>query len=196
MSTTTPNLVRTTNSLGSEKPQPSEFSPNYHQYQTIKSLPLEKGLLRVLIVDDDKDTVDSMGMLVEFWKHDVAKAYDSATALKMAATYRPHVLLMDVAMPHMSGCAVAQLLQQQQRCLPKSLLIALTGCHEQSSLCKQAGFDYFFLKPVNLATLEQLLFMEQKRLARRVVVWSSVSIPADRFSLPSESNSLPGIASK
>jgi len=193
MSKTTRKMVRTTNSLTIRNTRPSENRLKPHRYHTIKNPPLENGLLRVLIVDDDKDTVDSMGMLVEYWKHDVAKAYDAATALEMAATYRPHVLLLDIAMPHMTGCSVAKLLRQQ-RLLPKALLIAITGytSQEHRRLCKQAGIDYFFLKPVNLAIIEHLLFIERERLAKGITVWTSVTIPADGFSLPVESNTLLG----
>ena len=64
--------------------------------------------LRVLVVDDDRDTADSTAMLVKLWGHDVCVAYGGATALEAAAIYQPDVLVLDIAMPMVTGNDVAQ----------------------------------------------------------------------------------------
>ena len=53
--------------------------------------------LRVLVVDDDPDTVDSTLLVLEVWGYDPFGAYDGATALALAAERRPHVVLFDNA---------------------------------------------------------------------------------------------------
>src|SRR5581483_3247556 len=64
---------------------------------TIKCVPACYRLLRVLVVDDDRDTADSLSMLVKIWGHDARPAYGGAAALAAAAAYQPDVLLLDIA---------------------------------------------------------------------------------------------------
>jgi DNA-binding response OmpR family regulator len=123
-------------------------------------------LLRVLVVDDDRDTADSMSLLVKAWGHDVRVAYAGAAALEAAAAYRPDVLLLDVAMPTMDGNHVARQLRRQTR-FKETLLIAVTGYGDQAHCLASegAGFDHYLVKPVDLSTLEKLLLREQGRRA-------------------------------
>jgi CheY-like chemotaxis protein len=134
---------------------------------TSKSLPTGKRLLRVLVVDDDQDTADSLSMLVQIWGHDVRRAYGGAAALKITAAYQPDVLLLDIGMPGMDGCRLAQELRRQAR-FKDTLLIAVTGFADQAHrlLGEEAGFDLYLIKPVAPLTLETLLMLLEKgRLA-------------------------------
>jgi CheY-like chemotaxis protein len=67
--------------------------------------------LRVLAVDDDADTRETIALLVRLQGHDARTASDGPTALAMAVRYLPNVILLDVAMPGMSGGAVAESLR-------------------------------------------------------------------------------------
>lgn len=119
-------------------------------------------LLRVLVVDDDRDTANSLSLLVKLWGHDVRVAYGGATALEVAAVYQPDVVLLDVAMPRMDGNEVARRLRRQT-CYQKTLLIAISGyadgAHRLGSA--KAGFDRYLIKPVELLILEELLLAKQ-----------------------------------
>lgn len=142
-------------------------------------------VLRVLVVDDHRDTADSLAMLVTLWGHHVRVAYDGAAALVVAAAYQPDVLVLDIAMPRMSGNALAMQLRQQT-CFKSTLLIAVSGYadapHRLISLA--AGFDHYLVKPLELSILENLLCREQgKQLAEPKTVrarprrrWEPVSI--------------------
>src|SRR5262245_26296227 len=59
--------------------------------------------LRVLVVDDDRDNADSLALLAGIWGCENRTAYDGASALQVAAAYRPHVIILDLLMPMMSG---------------------------------------------------------------------------------------------
>jgi CheY-like chemotaxis protein len=170
MSTVKQKLDRKMNSRAGVKQLPTSKRLKRHQGQASQSGLALRETLRVLIADDCKDTVETMSMLMEMWGYDAAKAYDGPTALKTASTYRPHVLLLDIAMPRMNGCHLASLLRQVPY-LQDALLVAITGCTsaEQRELCKQTGFDYFFLKPVSPAIVERLLSREQERLTKTAV---------------------------
>ena len=63
--------------------------------------------LRVLVVDDCRDTTDSTAELIGLWGHDVRRAYAGTAALELAAAYRPDVLLVDLGMRGLDGYEVA-----------------------------------------------------------------------------------------
>jgi PleD family two-component response regulator len=68
---------------------------------------LQNGLLRVLVVDDMRDTTDLLARVVELWGHQVHKAYGGAAALAAAARQTPDVVLLDIVMPDMNGFELA-----------------------------------------------------------------------------------------
>jgi DNA-binding response OmpR family regulator len=107
-----------------------------------------------------------MSLLVKMWGHEVRRTYDGAAALEMAAAYRPDVLLLDISMPKMDGCQLAKQLRRQTR-FTETLLIAVTGWADNAHrlLGKEAGFDHFLPKPVEPSILEELLLLQQDRLA-------------------------------
>ncbi len=135
--------------------------------------------LRVLVVDDNRDAADTLSMLVGAWGYDVRLAYAGAAALHMMPPYRPHVLLLDVGMPDVTGCDVAQQLRRDDR-FKDTFLVAITGYADQSHqrLCEQAGFDRYLIKPVDLGALERLLLVQQREagiMPRARGVWDCFS---------------------
>ena len=121
--------------------------------------------LRVLIVDDDRDTSDMLAALVDLWGHDARCAYEGPAALALAATATPDVVLLDLGMPQMDGCELALKLRQQEDMKGK-LLIAVTGfaSEELRIQCHEAGIDLFLVKPVEALVMETLLMLEHQRL--------------------------------
>ena len=124
-------------------------------------------LLRVLVVDDNHDTADSLTMLLRLWGYDVRSAYGGAVAVKMAAEVRPDVLLLDVAMPAVTGCEVARRLRRHRR-FEHTRIVAVSGYVDEDHrvICRAAGFDDFLVKPLEMATLAALLTSERERLPR------------------------------
>jgi len=133
---------------------------------TVDCVPVQKRLLRVLIVDDSRDSADSLSMLVKLWEHDSRVAYSGEAALQLAAAYQPDVMLLDLAMPKMDGCRLARQLRQQER-FKDTLLVAMTGYGDEAYrlLSAEAGFGQYLVKPTEPATIEALLLREQQRLA-------------------------------
>jgi CheY-like chemotaxis protein len=121
--------------------------------------------MRILIVDDDRDSADSLATLAGLWGHETRTAYDGAAALQTISAYRPAVVVLDLAMPRLDGTAIARQLRQQTA-LPGPVLIAMSGFADANvrQRCANAGFDHFFCKPLDLdafctllATLKQNL---------------------------------------
>ena len=132
---------------------------------TIRRIPDRRRPLRVLVADDCTDAADSLSMLLRMWGHDVRLTYDGEAAIEMACVYRPDVLLLDIAMPKLDGCRLAQQLRRQTGFMD-TLLVAITGYADDAYrlLCEAAGFDLFLIKPIDPATLETLLLLELDRL--------------------------------
>jgi PAS domain S-box-containing protein len=113
---------------------------------------------RILAVDDNRDSADSLAMMLRMMGHETRTAYDGLEAVQAAATYRPDVVLLDIGLPKMNGYEVARHIRQQpwgQR----MILIAQTGWgqEEDKRRALEAGFDQHLTKPVEAAVLETLL---------------------------------------
>jgi signal transduction histidine kinase len=113
---------------------------------------------RVLVIDDNHDAADSLGMLLKFLGADAQVVYDGPAALEALPRYRPDIVFLDIGMPGMDGHEVAQHIRQTPE-FRDVLLIAMTGWgqKEDRRLSQAAGFDHHLVKPVNADTLQALL---------------------------------------
>jgi CheY-like chemotaxis protein len=113
---------------------------------------------RVLVVDDNRDSADSLGLLLGLMGHPVRKAYDGPQALDVAREFRPEIVLLDIALPTLGGYEVARRLRQDPG-LPDLVLVALSGYggEEDRRRSREAGFDHHLIKPCALEELEALL---------------------------------------
>jgi CheY-like chemotaxis protein len=113
---------------------------------------------RILCVDDNKDSADSLGLMLRFLGADVETAYDGASALIAITKCRPSIILMDLGMPGMDGCEVARRIRQDPE-LQNVRLIAMTGWgqDEDRRRSSEAGFDHHLVKPVDLSALQAIL---------------------------------------
>ncbi len=112
-------------------------------------------LLKVLVVDDNVDTVLSFSMLLEAHGHEVRTAHDGLEAVQVALEYRPDIMLLDIGLPSLNGYQVAKRIRQEPS-LKHIVLVALTGYGQDSDrqTSLEAGFNHHLVKP---AVLEQLL---------------------------------------
>jgi len=122
----------------------------------------EVGGLRILVVDDNRDSANSLAMLLEDQGHTVRTAHDGEAALTAADAFGPDAVVLDIGLPRLDGYEVARRLRAARPdtggAIPPLLLIALTGYgHEENRLqAKAAGFDHHFVKPVDLDVLQDL----------------------------------------
>ncbi len=131
----------------------------------VASVPAAPRKLRVLVADDSHDATDGCARLVRCWGHEVHWAYDAATALEVAAAQLPDVVLLDLGMPFLDGCGLAQQLRLDAR-HKNCLLVAITGHADEPRCrrCAEAGIDLLLIKPVDCEVLETLLMQESERL--------------------------------
>jgi CheY-like chemotaxis protein len=112
--------------------------------------------LRVLIADDDRDAVLTLGILLRSEGYDVRLAQSGKDAVALALEARPDVALLDLHMPGYSGLRVAQELQHHySRDCP--LLVAVTARTHDRQLAEISGFHHFVAKPYDPRALLALL---------------------------------------
>ena len=113
---------------------------------------------RILIVDDNIDAADSLGILLRFRGNHVELAYDGHSAIETAKRLRPEVVLLDIGLPGMDGYEVAKLLRSDSD-FHNTLIVAVTGYgqEEDRQHALAAGFNCHLTKPVNIVELNRML---------------------------------------
>jgi CheY-like chemotaxis protein len=112
---------------------------------------------RILIIEDNHDTADSLAMLLRLLGHDVHVAYNGADGVEAARQYAPSAVLSDIGLPGLDGWAVARQLRADPT-TAGTLLIAITayGGDETRRRAAESGFDHVFIKPADPAALLRL----------------------------------------
>jgi signal transduction histidine kinase len=113
---------------------------------------------RVLVVDDNSDAAETLADILRELGHTTSVAHDGPTALAAAASFRPHVALLDIGLPVMDGYELARRLREQPD-LDKTQLFAITGYGQESDRerSREAGFQEHLVKPIDLARLATLI---------------------------------------
>jgi CheY-like chemotaxis protein len=111
---------------------------------------------RVLIVDDNHDQADSLGLLTRLWGHEVEEAFDGKVALDKAHAFRPKVIAIDLGLPGVSGLDLAKTLRHEPG-FRDVMLVAMTGFTHLEGPCREVGFDHYLLKPFNPDSFKAIL---------------------------------------
>jgi signal transduction histidine kinase/ActR/RegA family two-component response regulator len=140
-------------------PDPSQPPPSIGEAGQPATRPL-----RMLVVDDNVDATETLGMLLTNSGHEVRMAHDGPAALKAALEFRPQVVLLDIGLPEMDGYQVAQQIRQQP-VLTNVVLVALTGYGQDAirQRAQAAGFDHHLVKPADFQQVQQILATVSQR---------------------------------
>jgi signal transduction histidine kinase/CheY-like chemotaxis protein len=116
------------------------------------------GPAHLLLVDDNRDALHALGVLLGLDGHEVTTADSGREAIRLMSEKRPDVAIIDLGMPEMDGFEVARTVREQPA-LDNILLVALTGYASESdkSLALAAGFDYHLTKPLSMDKLQYIL---------------------------------------
>jgi signal transduction histidine kinase len=133
-------------------------APQSHDHDAATSPLPSPAARRVLVVDDNVDAAETMGMLLEFMGHEVRTVYDGVEAVAAAKATKPDVVLLDIGLPGLSGHEVARTIREQSWS-ERTLIIALSGWGQETDRLRsrEAGFDLHLVKPVDQETLAQAL---------------------------------------
>ena len=117
-----------------------------------------EGALRVLVVDDNVDAARALSLLLRAQGHRVDMATTGGEALERARASLPEVVLLDLALPDVSGYEVAETLRAEAA-TSDALLIAVTGFGDEAARrrVRESGFDAHVLKPIDVSKLRETL---------------------------------------
>lgn len=112
--------------------------------------------LRILFVDDYDDFSEALSALLRLEGHTVTTANNGRSAVLLAHSLQPDVVLLDLALPELDGYSAARSIRERS---PAARLIAVSGFtdHQTQKRAAAAGFDAFLSKPIDLGRLRGLL---------------------------------------
>jgi CheY-like chemotaxis protein len=118
--------------------------------------PKPDSLMRVLVVDDNRDAADSLAMLLQFEGPRTLCVYSGEEALQELPRFDPQLVLLDIGLPGLDGYEVAR---RMKATAPALRVIALSGYGqlEDRQRSAAAGFDAHLVKPVDLDALKRVL---------------------------------------
>ena len=124
--------------------------------QIATSLPSSRR--RLLVVDDHRESADTLAMLLASMGHEVKTAYDGREAIELATRHPPDAVLLDIGLPGMNGYEVARELRNSNGRV-RLALIAVSGYgqDEDRRRSRAAGFDHHLMKPVDPAELARTI---------------------------------------
>jgi CheY-like chemotaxis protein len=126
---------------------------------SLQNVDVQSPTKRVLVVEDNLDTVHSMALLIKMMGHEVQFAINGFAAMDIARAFRPHVILVDIALPDFSGFELARQLRWEPG-LEDTRIVALTGLPADEDFRRRAldaGCLELYAKPLEPAKLEALL---------------------------------------
>ena len=114
---------------------------------------------RVLVVDDNADACDSTATLLHCLGYDARTAFSGFQAIRKAASFAPHLVLLDIEMPDMDGLEVARVMRRFSDS-KEPVIVAVSDFDSlfHKRQCATAGIDYYLLKPVDPIAFDQLLW--------------------------------------
>lgn len=115
---------------------------------------------RVLIVDDNPDSADTLAALIGLWGFESRAVYNAQAALRAASEFEPDCFVLDIAMPGMDGYELARQLRQRPE-YSRSPLVAVTAFSNEThqGRLRDAGFNHHLTKPADPGDLERLMRM-------------------------------------
>ena len=122
-------------------------------------------LMRILVVDDNLDSAETLSLVLESMSHQVRVASGGLEALEIARVFRPNTVFLDIGMPDMNGYEACRRLRQESGLVSMSI-VALTGWGqaEAKGQAQQAGFDDHLTKPAGLDELQNVLAKAAQKL--------------------------------
>jgi DNA-binding response OmpR family regulator len=123
--------------------------------------------LRILIADDDRDSVLTLALLLREEGHVVRTVHSGGEVMNAVRDFDPEVVLLDIALPLLSGWEIARMIRKQSD--RRVTLIGISGKYNHSAdniLCETGGFDHYVLKPYDPQSLIALIAQQRLRPAR------------------------------
>lgn len=126
--------------------------------------------LRILLADDEPDTVATLAAILRQHGHVVHGVHTGTDAVSALRSFRPDAIIVDIAIPGLSGYAIAQAIRHSFTDIRRPLMIAISGYWKETPdqlVARQVGFDHYLVKPCDPAGVVLLIdTWRAERLAR------------------------------
>ena len=116
-------------------------------------MPVKK---KILLVDDDKNILLSLQLVLENEGYEVITANSAIDALELLESNNPKIMFFDLHMPEIDGIELCKRVRKNHHL---ELIYAMTGYTSiyNTASCREAGFDDMFTKPFSIATLREVV---------------------------------------
>jgi CheY-like chemotaxis protein len=112
----------------------------------------------VLVVDDNHDSAQTLAMVLDVMGHETCVANDGLEAVRIAGTFRPDIVLLDIGMPRLNGYEACRQIRAQPWATDVTM-VAVTGWghDDDRRRSRQAGFDLHLVKPLDPLEVERVI---------------------------------------
>ena len=126
--------------------------------EQLKATDRTSRLRKILVIEDNVDSANTMRDVLRLHNHDVEVAYDGSSGMELASQFKPDIVICDIGLPGVDGYEVARLFRSKKE-IKETVLVALSGYAMAGDLAraKKAGFDYHLAKPADLEKLQEIL---------------------------------------
>jgi CheY-like chemotaxis protein len=123
---------------------------------------------KILVVDDLRDSADSLALLFEALGHETMTSYDGRQAVEAARSFEPDIVFLDINMPILDGYGAARSLRDMRGDAPP-VLVALTAVTDPDARQRAdaAGFDFYVAKPADFNVLITIVDDLSRRMQNR-----------------------------
>jgi len=152
--------------------------------------------LKVLIVEDDVDIRELISFFMEKEGYEVLEAGDGMAGLKLAKTYHPHIIILDLMLPHLDGKSMAQMIKKSEDKYgnPKIIMLTAKTDIEDVLLGLEVGADDYMKKPFDpreLVLRVKKLLNREIKISTQKYLFKNITIDTDKHLILEDQNEIP-----
>ncbi len=152
--------------------------------------------MKVLIVEDDIDIRELISFFMEKEGYEVLEASDGMAGLKAAKTYHPHIIILDLMLPHLDGKSLAQMIKKSEEKYGNPKIIMLTAKTDIEDVLSglEVGADDYMKKPFDpreLVLRVKKLLNRETKISTKKYIFKNITIDTDKHLILEDKNEIP-----
>ena len=152
--------------------------------------------MKVLIVEDDIDIRELISFFMEKEEYEVLEASDGMAGLKLAKTYHPHIIILDLMLPHLDGKSLAQMIKKSEEKYGNPKIIMLTAKTDIEDVLSglKVGADDYMKKPFDpreLVLRVKKLLNRETKVNTKKYTFKNITIDTDKHLILEDKNEIP-----
>ena len=152
--------------------------------------------MKVLIVEDDTDIRELISFFMEKEGYEVFEASDGTSGIKLAKTYHPHIIILDLMLPHLDGKSFTQMIKKSEEKYGNPKIIMLTAKTDIEDVISglEVGADDYMKKPFDpreLVLRVKKLLSREIKIKTNVYMFKNITIDNDKHLILEDKNEIP-----